>query len=115
MIITRTDVLSGATPQQIQDHTAGLAPARLAGLAARLAADPGLRVSVITYDDGTKALEVLPAGPPCHTEHTIDHRRFTRPDGPPARTLPLAGQSGLQDAIRLIRATLQEASQPPGR
>ncbi len=115
MIITRTDVLSGATPQQIQDHTAGLAPASLAGLAARLAEDPGLRVSVITYDDGSKALEVLRAGPPGHTEHTIDRRRFTRPDGSPARTLPLAGQSGLQDAIRLIRATLQDADQPPGR
>ena len=53
-----------------------------------------LRVSVISYRDGSQALEVLPAGPPRHTGHTIDHRRFTRPGAPAARTLPVAGQSG---------------------
>ena len=109
MIITRTDVLSGATPQQIREKAAGLDPARLADLAVQLAADTGLRVSVITYPDGTQALEVLRAAPPGR------RTAATRPTGPPARTLSLATLPGLQAAIQLIHDTLQQASQPSGK
>jgi hypothetical protein len=115
VIITRTHVLSGAALQQIQEQASVLDPGWLADLAIRLTADPGLRVSVITYADGTTALEVLAAGPLWHSEHTIDRHRFTRPGSVPARTLLLGGPSGLQDAIRLVRATLQQAAQAPAR
>jgi hypothetical protein len=71
VLITRTDVLSGAASEQVRNRAAGLAPA-VAGLAVQLAADPALRVSVISYRDGSQALEVLRAGPPRHTGHTID-------------------------------------------
>jgi hypothetical protein len=83
-------------------------PGPLRELAAQLAADPDLTVSVITYDDGRAELEVLHTGPPHHTEDTIDHRRFTRQA--PARTLPLTSPADLLDAVNLIRATLRDAT-----
>jgi hypothetical protein len=68
---------------------------------------------VITCDDGSQELEVLCTGPPHHTEHTIDCRRFTRQDPAASpRTLSVASQSGLQDAVNLIRATLLNATAP---
>ena len=84
----RKDTLSGATPHQIRSQTTDLAPAQLRELAVALAQDPDLTVSVITYGNGMQKLEVLHTGPPRHTEHTIDQRRFTRePDAAPPRTL----------------------------
>ena len=102
-------VVSGADPEQIRDQTTGLASAPLRKLAAELAADPHLTVSVLTYSDGRQELEVLHTGPPRHTEDTIDHRRFAR-DQAPARTLPLANPADLLDAVNLIRATLRDAA-----
>jgi len=113
MITIHKDILSGATAQQIRDQTEGLAPDLLRDLAVRLAAHPDLAVSVITYDDGTQELEVLHTGPPHRTEHTIDHRKFSREPGvTPNRTLSITGQSGLQDAVKLISTILREASAP---
>jgi ABC-type protease/lipase transport system fused ATPase/permease subunit len=109
MITIRKDVLSGATAQQVRDLTEGLVPARLWDLAASLAAYPDLILSVITYEDGAQELEVLYTGPPHLAEDTIDHLKFSRE---PGETLSLAGQSGLQRAVTLIRAVLLEASDP---
>jgi hypothetical protein len=104
-------VLSGTTPEQIREQTEGLAPARLRDLAVRLAEQPELTVSVITYDDGTQELEVLHTGPPCRTERTIDRRKFIRDPGTrPGWTLSIARQSGLQNAVRLIHETLADAA-----
>ena len=50
--------------------------ARLRDLALHLASYRDLRVSVITYEDGSAELEVLHTGPPHHTEATIDHGKF---------------------------------------
>lgn len=111
MITFHKTILSGATPQQIRDQTSDLAPARLRDLAVRLAADPDLRVSVITYDDGSKEVEVLHTGPPHRTEDTIDRLKFTRPDpAASARALSVTSESGLQDAVDLVRATLLDAA-----
>ncbi len=52
--------------------------ARLRELALHLASYPDLRVSVIIYEDGSAELEVLHAGPPHHTEATIDRREVRR-------------------------------------
>ena len=110
MITIRKYVLSGATPQQIRDQTAGLAPAPLRELAVSLAEDPNLTVSVITYENGMRELEVLHTGPPRHTEHTIDPEKFTRdPDAAPARTLSIATRSAFQDAVEMIRSILWDA------
>lgn len=81
MIITRTDVLSGAAPQQIQKQASLLDPSWLADLAVCLAVDPDLRVSVITYADGATALEVL-ALPPYHSGYTGARREVTRLGAP---------------------------------
>jgi hypothetical protein len=106
-------ILSGSAPGQIREHTEGLASAPLRELAAQLASDPGLTVSVITYDDGRQELEILHTGPPHHTEDTIDRRRFTRqPQQTPARTLSVIGPGGLQDAVALVRAILLDATAP---
>ena len=113
MITISKTVLSGTNPRTIREQTQDLAPARLRDLAVRLAGHPGLTVSVITYDDGTQELEVLHTGAPRFTEHTIDCRKFTRQPGvPPGWTLSIARQSGLQDAVRLICDTLQDATAP---
>jgi hypothetical protein len=106
-------VLSGTPSEQIRDQTAGLASAPLRELAAKLAADPNLTVSVITYGDGRQELEVLNTGPPHHTEDTIDHRRFTRePQETPGWTLSIGTQAGLQDAVSMIRSVLLNAAVP---
>ena len=77
---------SGSTPEQIRDQADGLAPAELRELAACLAEDPDLTISVITYADGRRELEVLHTGSPHRTENTIDRRKFTRqPRGAQAR------------------------------
>jgi len=111
MIIISKVVLSGAAPEQVRDHARGLAPAPLRDMAAQLAADPDLTVSVITYQDGRQELEVLHTGPPHHDEDTIDRRRFTRqPPAAPARTLPIASPADLRDAVSLIHAMLRDAA-----
>jgi hypothetical protein len=115
MISIRKDILSGATPPQIRELTATLAPTQLRELAVSLADDPDLTIAVITYDSGTQELEVLHTGPPHHTEHTIDPRKFTRePAATPARTMPVTTASALQDAIQAIRALLQNAQHSTG-
>ena len=53
MITISKVILSGAAPGQIRQQAAGLASASLRDLAAELATDPELTVSVITYQDGT--------------------------------------------------------------
>lgn len=111
----RKDTLSGATPHQIRSQTTELAPAQLRELAVTLAQDPDLTVSVITYENGMQELEVLHTGPPRHTEHTIDHRKFTRkPDATPPRILPIATRSALEDAVEAIRALLRDAQHGTG-
>ena len=110
----RKDTLSGATPHQIRSQTTELAPAQLRELAVTLAQDPDLTVSVITYENGMQELEVLHTGPPRHTEHTIDHRKFTsKPDAAP-RILSIATRSALQDAAEAIRALLRDAQHGTG-
>jgi hypothetical protein len=99
--------LSGMTPEQIRDQASVLASAPLRDLAAQLAADADLTVSVITHQDGRQELEVLRTGPPGHDEATIDCRRFTRqPPAASARTLPIAGPADLRDAASLVRSIL---------
>jgi hypothetical protein len=108
-------VLSGATPGRIREQTEGLEPAPLRELAVRLAADPDLTVSVITYDDGRAELEVLHTGPPRRTEHTIDCCRFERePAATPARTLSVATPAALTDAVAMIRAIMRDAQHTTG-
>jgi hypothetical protein len=116
MTVIRKTVLSDAAPQQIRDQTRDIASARLRDLAIQLAADPDLRVSVMTGQDGTQELEVLYTGPPHRTEDTIDGQVFTRQvftrqaPAAPTRTLAITSPSGLQHAVNLIRATLLNAS-----
>jgi hypothetical protein len=111
MITIGKVILSGTTPGQIRQQAAGLASAPLRDLAAELATDPELTVSVITYQDGSQELEVLHTGPPQLTEHTIDQHRFTRqPETSPSRTLPIASPADLHEAINLIRAVLRGAT-----
>jgi hypothetical protein len=82
-------------------------------LAVELAAHSDLRVSVITYEDGTEELEVLHVGPPHRDENTIDRGKFAdRARTAPDWTLCLAGESGIRNAMNLIRATLRNASAP---
>jgi hypothetical protein len=110
MISIRKDILSGATPQQVRDLTAGLTSVQLREMAVSLAEDPDLTVCVITYDTGAQELEVLHTGPPHRTEHTIDQRKFTRqPDATPARTMSVTTQPALRDAVEMIRAILWDA------
>ena len=113
MISICKTILSGQPPEQIRDRTEGLDSAPLRDLAARLAADPNLTVSVISYSDGRHELEVLHTGPPHHTDDTIDHRRFTRPtQAEPGWTLPVSTQAGLQEAVTVIRTVLLNAAAP---
>ena len=113
MIVISKAILSTETAQHLRKLVGNLEPAPLRDLALELAAQPGLRVSVITYEDGTAELEVLDVGPPCHDERTIDCRRYTRPDPPSQpRILSLAGQSGLRDTVDLIRAAMRDVGRP---
>jgi hypothetical protein len=106
-------ILSGMPPEQIRDLTEGLDSAPLRDLAARLAADPNLTVSMITYSDGRQELEVLHTGPPHNTDDTIDHHRFARQtQEAPGWTLPVSTQAGLQDAVTVIRTVLLNAAAP---
>jgi hypothetical protein len=121
MITIRKAVASRVPPDQILAVLEALASgsgsgdaavaARLRDLALRLASYRDLRVSVITYEDGSAELEVLHAGPPHHTEATIDRGKFT---GQPATesgwVVDLAGDSALEHATELIRGTLLAAS-----
>ena len=107
MITFYKTTLSGSTPEQIRDQADGLAPAQLRELAIRLARDPDLTVSVVTYGDGRRELEVLRTGPPHHTEATIDHRRFTRQRGAASvRTVSITNPAGLRDAMALVHDIL---------
>ena len=116
MITICKAILSGAKPAQIREQTEGLIPGWLRDLAVKLAGDPALTVSVITYQDGAQELEVLHTGPPHRTEHTIDRRRFTgQPQQEASRTLSIATPPGLQDAITLVRAILLDAAASLGR
>jgi len=104
-------VLSGAAPGRVREQAGGLAPAGLRDLAVRLAGDPDLTVSVITYDDGRQELEVLRAGLPYLSEDTIDRHQFTRrPEHGATRSVSGATPAGLQDAIALVRGVLLDAT-----
>jgi hypothetical protein len=108
-------VLTGADLTLVREQAARLAPAPLRELAAQLAADPDLTVSVITYDDGRAELEVLHTGPPHHTADTIDARAFTRdPAATPARTMPAATPDAARAAAAMIRAILRTAHHATG-
>jgi hypothetical protein len=85
--------------------------ARLRELALHLASYPDLRVSVIIYEDGSAELEVLHAGPPHHTEATIDRGKFAgQPAAESGWVVDLTGDSALERATDLIRGTLRAAS-----
>ena len=85
--------------------------ARLRELALHLASYPDLRVSVIIYEDGSAELEVLHAGPPHHTEATIDCGKFAgRAATESGWVVDLTGDSALERATDLIRGTLRAAS-----
>ncbi len=111
MITISKTILSGTAPGQIRDQTSGLASAPLRDLAASLAADPDLTVSVITYQDGRQELEVLHTGPPHPDEDAIDRRKFACQSGATqGGTLPIASPADLQNAMNLIRAILRNAA-----
>jgi len=111
MITICKAILSGSAPGQIRAQTEGLTSGWLRDLAVKLAADPALTVSVITYADGTQELEVLHSGPPHHTEQTIDGSRFARlPEQESAQTLPIAGPPDVQNAAALVRAILLDGT-----
>jgi hypothetical protein len=106
-------ILSGSTPEQIRDQIDGLAPAQLGELAASLAEDPDLTISVLAYDDGRLELEVLHSGPPHRTEHTIDRRRFARqPQATPPRNLSITTSADVQDAVAVVRGILLDSPAP---
>lgn len=107
MITISKAMLSGAVPDRIREQTQGLESGGLRDLAVKLAGDPDLRVSVITYADGRQELEVLHTGPPHHAEETIDSGWFAREAGlAQARSLPVAGAPDIQNAAALVRAIL---------
>jgi len=64
MITIRKARLSGAAPVLIRERAQGLGSGWLRDLAVKLAGDPDLTVSVITFADGKQELEVLHTGPP---------------------------------------------------
>ena len=118
MITIRKAVISRVWPDQLrapapdpgEDADAVPAAARLRDLAQHLAAYRDLQVSVITYEDGRAELQVLHAGPPHHTQDTIDCGKFGGPDrSAPGWVVSLADEGGLDVVADLIRATLQEA------
>ncbi len=104
MITISKVTLSGSEPARIREQTEGLAPAGLRDLAVKLAADPALMVSVITYADGTQELEVLHVVPPQQRGESTDSALFARLAGQvPAQTLPIAGPPDVQHAATLVR------------
>lgn len=120
MITIRKAVAERVPPEEFQAAVAALAAepgpdedaaaVRLRHLAAHLASYRDLRVSVITYEDGSTELEVLHAGPPYHTSDTIDRRRFAgRAAAEPGLVVDLASDSALEHATDLIRTTLRQA------
>jgi hypothetical protein len=113
MITICKAVLSGSAPGRIREQTQGLESDGLRDLAVKLAGDPDLTVSVITYADGRQELEVLGTGPPYHTEETIDSGRFARHAGPASvRRLPIARPPDVQRAGALVRPN-QLGDTPP--
>ena len=109
MITICKAILSGAKPAQIREQTEGLIPGWLRDLAVKLAGDPTLTVSVITYQDGAAELEVLHTGPPHHTDQTIDSDRFARQH---AETLPIAESPDVENAVVLVRSMLLDDTEP---
>lgn len=115
MITICKTVLSGAAPGRVREQAGGLAPAGLRDLAVRLAGEPDLTVSVITYDDGRQELEVLHTGPPHFNDHIIDRHQFTcQPEYEATRTVPVATPVELEDAIALVRGILLDATASRG-
>jgi hypothetical protein len=126
MITIRKAVATRVPPDQIRAGIEALASrsgasgpgpgdaeveARLRQLALHLASYPDLRVSVIIYEDGSAELEVLHAGPPHHTEATIDRGKFAgQPAAESGWVVDLTGDSALERATDLIRGTLRAAS-----
>jgi hypothetical protein len=126
MITIRKAVATRVPPDQIRagiealtsgSGTSGPGPgdaevqARLRELALHLASYPDLRVSVIIYEDGSAELEVLHAGPPHHTEATIDRGKFAgQPAAESGWVVDLTGDSALERATDLICGTLRAAS-----
>jgi hypothetical protein len=126
MITIRKAVATRVPPDQIRagiealtsrSGTCGPGPgdaevqARLRELALHLASYPDLRVSVIIYEDGSAELEVLHAGPPHHTEATIDRGKFAgQPAAESGWVVDLTGDSALERATDLICGTLRAAS-----
>jgi len=114
MITICKAVLSGSAPGRIRAQTQGLESDGLRDLAVKLAADPDLTVSVVTYPDGRQELEVLGTGPPHLTEETIDSGRFVRQAGQaPVRRLPIARPPDVQRAVALVRTILLGDTPPP--
>jgi len=109
MITICKAILSGAKPAQIREQTEGLNPGWLRDLAVKLAGDPTLTVSVITYQDGAAELEVLHTGPPHHTEPTTDSDRFARQH---AETLPVTEPPDVETAVLLVRSILLDDTEP---
>jgi hypothetical protein len=113
MITICKATLSGAAPDRIRAQTQGLDCDGLRDLAVKLAGDPDLTVSVITYADGSQELEVLHTGPPHHTEESIDSGRFARPAAPaPAPAAAHRRAPGVQHAAALVRTILQAGTAP---
>jgi hypothetical protein len=124
MITIRKAVATRVPPDQIQAGIEALTSrsgtsgpgdaeveARLRELALHLASYPDLRVSVIIYEDGSAELEVLHAGPPHHTEATIDRGKFAgQPAAESGWVVDLTSDSALEHATDLIRGTLRAAS-----
>ena len=105
MITISKAILSGAAPDRIREQTPGLESGGLRDLAVKLAGEPDLTVSVITYADGRQELEVLHTGPPHHTDETIDSGRSAR-QPKSAQMLPIAGPPDVQNAAALVRTIL---------
>jgi hypothetical protein len=113
VVIIRQGVIHEVPPAWIRDLASppspgpGLGGARLRDLALALADCGGLRVCVITYDDGTCELQVLHAGP----AGTADPARFTVPAREALSQIrSIAGDRDLQAAADLIHDTLCRAS-----
>jgi hypothetical protein len=115
MITIRKAVLNRIPADQIRAGLEDLArrpgtTPRLRELALLLAGDRDLRVSVITYEDGSSELEVLHAGPPHHPAQASGRRKFGEPDADaPGWVAALADESALGDTAELIREMLRDA------
>ncbi len=115
MITIRKAVVNRIPADQIRAGLEALArrpetTQRLRELALMLASDRDLRVSVISYEDGSSELEVLHAGPPHHTAPTTGRPKSGGPDaGAPGWVASLADESALADTTELIREMLRGA------